>query len=150
MPIKEVKKQKFKHWDVVNKAFNILIGFRKPYVWVPATILGIDFSKWESPGPKSYVKTTIYTHVTEKCFQFVTKGHKANDWANYGICRKASIEDTTIAYRLINKKKDKYTSQVGKKTTIRKTTHYDNNQYMLKKAYEYWKVSQPGYQEYIQ
>ncbi|MBQ2800111.1 MAG: hypothetical protein IJF03_01845 [Lachnospiraceae bacterium] len=150
MPIKEVKKQKFKHWDALNKAFNILIGFRKPYVWVPATILGIDFSKWEAPGPKSYVKTSIYTHVTEKCFQFVTKGHKANDWANYGICRKASIEDTTIAYRLIDKKKNKYTSQVGKKTTIRKTSHYDNNNYMLKKAYEYWKVSQPGYQEYIQ
>lgn len=149
MPIKEVKKKNFKHWSTVNKAFNIAIGFAKPYVWIPATVLGVDFSKLEEPGPKSYVMTTVYTHMTEKCFQFVTKGHKSNDWANYGICRKASIEDTTIAYRLINKKKDKYTSIVGKKTTIRKTTHYDDNLYMLKKSYEYWQVSQPGYQEYI-
>lgn len=149
MPIKEVKKKNFKHWGAVNKAFNVAIGFTKPYVWIPATVLGVDFSKWEEPGPNSYVMTMVYTHMTEKCFQFVTKGHKSNDWANYGICRKASIEDTTIAYRLINEKKDKYTSTVGKKTTIRKTTHYDDNQYMLKKSYEYWQVSQPGYQEYI-
>lgn len=29
------------------------------------------------------------------------------------------------------------------------TAHYDDKDYMLKKAYEYWKVSQPGYQEYL-
>lgn len=150
MPIKNVKKQNFKYWSTVNKAFNIAIGFTKPYVWVPATVLGIDFSKIEAPGPKSYVSTSIYTHMTDKCFQFVTKGHKANDWANYAICRKASIEDTTIAYRLVNKKKNRYTSTVGKKITIKKTKHFDDQNYMLKKAYEYWQVSQPGYQEYIQ
>ena len=43
--------------------------------------------------------------MEEKYYQFVTKGHPKNDWANYAMCQKATIEDTTIAYRLVNKRK---------------------------------------------
>lgn len=133
----------------MNAGMNFLLCFTKPYVSVPAVILRVDFTKWEKPGPNSYVSTTVYTYISEKCYQFVTKGHKADDWANYGICRRAKIENTTIAYRLINKRKDEYQAVTKTKTTIRKTAHYDDKKYMLKKAYEFWKVSHPGYQEYL-
>lgn len=87
--------------------------------------------------------------MEEKYYQFVTKGHPKNDWANYAMCQKATIEDTTIAYRLVNKKKNLYTSVVGKNTQTRKTAHFNNKSWMLKKAYEYWTYSYPTYREYV-
>lgn len=149
-PVESKTKNNFKKWGtVMNTGMNFLLCFAKPYISVPAVILGVDCTKWGEPGPKSYVSSTVYTHVTEKCYQFVTKGHKDGDWANYGICRKAKIENTVIAFKLINKKRDEYETVKNTKKTIRKTAHYDDKDYMLKKAYEYRKVSQPGYQEYL-
>lgn len=46
---------------------------------------------------------------------------------------RATIEDTTVTYALVNPKTKRFTSQTAKKTEYRKATHYDNDSYILEK-----------------
>lgn len=58
-----------------------------------------------------------------------------------------TIEDTTVTYALVNPKTKRFTSQTAKKTEYRKATHYDNDSYILEKAYYCFEHNLPSYKE---
>lgn len=60
---------------------------------------------------------------------------------------RATIEDTTVTYALVNPKTKRFTSQTAKKTEYRKATHYDNDSYILEKAYYCFEHNLPSYKE---
>ena len=53
----------------------------------------------------------------------------------------------TSAYALVNPKTKRFTSQTAKKTEYRKATHYDNDSYILEKAYYCFEHNLPSYKE---
>lgn len=55
--------------------------------------------------------------------------------------------DTTVTYALVNPKTKRFTSQTAKKTEYRKATHYDNDSYILEKAYYCFEHNLPSYKE---
>lgn len=54
---------------------------------------------------------------------------------------------TTVTYALVNPKTKRFTSQTAKKTEYRKATHYDNDSYILEKAYYCFEHNLPSYKE---
>lgn len=60
---------------------------------------------------------------------------------------KTGIKDTTVTYALVNPKTKRFTSQTAKKTEYRKATHYDNDSYILEKAYYCFEHNLPSYKE---
>ena len=58
--------------------------------------------------------------------------------------------DTTVTYALVNPKTKRFTSQTAKKTEYRKATHYDNDSYILEKAYYCFEHNLPSYKENLQ
>lgn len=59
---------------------------------------------------------------------------------------------TLIAYcalmlSIVNPKTKRFTSQTAKKTEYRKATHYDNDSYILEKAYYCFEHNLPSYKE---
>ena len=55
--------------------------------------------------------------------------------------------NTTVTYALVNPKTKRFTSQTAKKTEYRKATHYDNDSYILEKAYYCFEHNLPSYKE---
>lgn len=69
--------------------------------------------------------------------------YKDYSWQPNAFLERATIEDTTVTYALVNPKTKRFTSQTAKKTEYRKATHYDNDSYILEKAYycfEHWLI----------
>ena len=56
-------------------------------------------------------------------------------------------DNTTVTYALVNPKTKRFTSQTAKKTEYRKATHYDNDSYILEKAYYCFEHNLPSYKE---
>ena len=59
--------------------------------------------------------------------------YKDYSWQPNAFLERATIEDTTVTYALVNPKTKRFTSQTAKKTEYRKATHYDNDSYILGK-----------------
>lgn len=53
----------------------------------------------------------------------------------------------SMLYALVNPKTKRFTSQTAKKTEYRKATHYDNDSYILEKAYYCFEHNLPSYKE---
>ena len=68
-------------------------------------------------------------------------------WQPNAFLERATIEDTTVTYALVNPKTKRFTSQTAKKTEYRKATHYDNDSYILEKAYYCFEHNLPSYKE---
>ena len=70
-----------------------------------------------------------------------------DSWQPNAFLERATIEDTTVTYALVNPKTKRFTSQTAKKTEYRKATHYDNDSYILEKAYYCFEHNLPSYKE---
>lgn len=73
--------------------------------------------------------------------------YKDYSWQPNAFLERATIEDTTVTYALVNPKTKRFTSQTAKKTEYRKATHYDNDSYILEKAYYCFEHNLPSYKE---
>ena len=82
------------------------------------------------------------TITYEKC-----EFYKDYSWQPNAFLERATIEDTTVTYALVNPKTKRFTSQTAKKTEYRKATHYDNDSYILEKAYYCFEHNLPSYKE---
>lgn len=78
------------------------------------------------------------------CFDAINKDYS---WQPNAFLERATIEDTTVTYALVNPKTKRFTSQTAKKTEYRKATHYDNDSYILEKAYYCFEHNLPSYKE---
>ena len=117
---------------VLDRGVNILIGLTKPYIWIPFTASGLTPSQiFIYSDPSQYASTNIYTHLKIRQCEF----YKDYSWQPNAFLERATIEDTTVTYALVNPKTKRFTSQTAKKTEYRKATHYDNDSYILEKAY---------------
>ena len=116
---------------VLDRGVNILIGLTKPYIWIPFTASGLTPSQiFIYSDPSQYASTNIYTHLKIRQCEF----YKDYSWQPNAFLERATIEDTTVTYALVNPKTKRFTSQTAKKTEYRKATHYDNDSYILEKA----------------
>lgn len=93
--------------------------------------------------PSQYASTNIYTHLKIRQCEF----YKDYSWQPNAFLERATIEDTTVTYALVNPKTKRFTSQTAKKTEYRKATHYDNDSYILEKAYYCFEHNLPSYKE---
>lgn len=115
---------------VLDRGVNILIGLTKPYIWIPFTASGLTPSQiFIYSDPSQYASTNIYTHLKIRQCEF----YKDYSWQPNAFLERATIEDTTVTYALVNPKTKRFTSQTAKKTEYRKATHYDNDSYILEK-----------------
>ena len=103
---------------VLDRGVNILIGLTKPY------ILDSIYSFWANSlsdfiysDPSQYASTNIYTHLTIRQCEF----YKDYSWQPNAFLERATIEDTTVTYALVNPKTKRFTSQTAKKTEYRKS-----------------------------
>lgn len=129
---------------VLDRGVNILIGLTKPYIWIPFTASGLTPSQiFIYSDPSQYASTNIYTHLTIRQCEF----YKDYSWQPNAFLERATIEDTTVTYALVNPKTKRFTSQTAKKTEYRKATHYDNDSYILEKAYYCFEHNLPSYKE---
>lgn len=85
----------------------------------------------------------LYTHLKIRQCEF----YKDYSWQPNAFLERATIEDTTVTYALVNPKTKRFTSQTAKKTEYRKATHYDNDSYILEKAYYCFEHNLPSYKE---
>lgn len=93
--------------------------------------------------PSQYASTNIYTHLKIRQCEF----YKDYSWQPNAFLERATIEDTTVTYALVNPKTKRFTSQTAKKTEYRKATNYDNDSYILEKAYYCFEHNLPSYKE---
>ena len=129
---------------VLDRGVNILIGLTKPYIWIPFTASGLTPSQiFIYSDPSQYASTNIYTHLKIRQCEF----YKDYSWQPNAFLERATIEDTTVTYALVNPKTKRFTSQTAKKTEYRKATHYDNDSYILEKAYYCFEHNLPSYKE---
>lgn len=129
---------------VLDRGVNILIGLTKPYIWIPFTASGLTPSQiFIYSDPSQYASTNIYTHLTIRQCEF----YKDYSWQPNAFLERATIEDTTVTYALVNPKTKRFTSQTAKKTEYRKATNYDNDSYILEKAYYCFEHNLPSYKE---
>ena len=98
------------------------------------------FASWKKI---QYASTNIYTHLKIRQCEF----YKDYSWQPNAFLERATIEDTTVTYALVNPKTKRFTSQTAKKTEYRKATHYDNDSYILEKAYYCFEHNLPSYKE---
>lgn len=131
---------------VLDRGVNILIGLTKPYIWIPFTASGLTPSQiFIYSDPSQYASTNIYTHLKIRQCEF----YKDYSWQPNAFLERATIEDTTVTYALVNPKTKRFTSQTAKKTEYRKATHYDNDSYILEKAYYCFEHNLPSYKENV-
>lgn len=128
----------------LDRGVNILIGLTKPYIWIPFTASGLTPSQiFIYSDPRQYASTSIYTHLTIKQCDF----YKDFSWYPSAFLERAIIEDTTVTYSLTIPATKRFTSQTAKKTEPRKSTHYDDNNYIIEKAYYCFEHDLPSYRE---
>lgn len=112
--------------------------------WIPFTASGLTPSQiFIYSDPSQYASTNIYTHLKIRQCEF----YKDYSWQPNAFLERATIEDTTVTYALVNPKTKRFTSQTAKKTEYRKATHYDNDSYILEKAYYCFEHNLPSYKE---
>lgn len=84
---------------VLDRGVNILIGLTKPYIWIPFTASGLTPSQiFIYSDPSQYASTNIYTHLTIRQCEF----YKDYSWQPNAFLERATIEDTTVTYALVN------------------------------------------------
>lgn len=89
---------------VLDRGVNILIGLTKPYIWIPFTASGLTPSQiFIYSDPSQYASTNIYTHLTIRQCEF----YKDYSWQPNAFLERATIEDTTVTYALVNPKTKK-------------------------------------------
>lgn len=98
-------------------------------------------------APREYVQLVLNgglnTHLKIRQCEF----YKDYSWQPNAFLERATIEDTTVTYALVNPKTKRFTSQTAKKTEYRKATNYDNDSYILEKAYYCFEHNLPSYKE---
>lgn len=84
---------------VLDRGVNILIGLTKPYIWIPFTASGLTPSQiFIYSDPSQYASTNIYTHLKIRQCEF----YKDYSWQPNAFLERATIEDTTVTYALVN------------------------------------------------
>lgn len=117
--------------DVYSKGFNIVIGLTKKRFWIPATILGLDFSIFESYKSRRYedvqdstIHGELYTHI----YQIEDKDNKYKGYDYYPFVTTEK-ENMTIYNRFFGRTKDN------------RMIKYDWNQKLISYAKYYWDKS---------
>lgn len=102
---------------VLDRGVNILIGLTKPYIWIPFTASGLTPSQiFIYSDPSQYASTNIYTHLKIRQCEF----YKDYSWQPNAFLERATIEDTTVTYALVNPKTKRFTSQLQRRQNIEK------------------------------
>ncbi|MFA9378914.1 MAG: hypothetical protein ACERKZ_19530 [Lachnotalea sp.] len=89
--------------------------------------------------------TSIYTHLETRRVDF----YKDGTWNPSGFVQKATISDTTTAYRLKNKQKNLFEPITKNKIIVRKAKHYDDTNYLLQKSYYSFMHNFPSFAEQV-
>ena len=116
-----------------------------------------DTSKIDAPSAGMYISEVVDLSglspveqekiLTERNIPYDSTITKDYSWQPNAFLERATIEDTTVTYALVNPKTKRFTSQTAKKTEYRKATHYDNDSYILEKAYYCFEHNLPSYKE---
>lgn len=131
---------------ILDRGISIAIGLTKSYIWIPFTATGLTPSQiFVYSDPSQYASTSIYTHLTVRQCEF----YQDYMWNPSAFVQKASIEDTTTTYALVNPITKRFTSQTAKKTTYRTAPNYNNNNYLLEKGYYCFIHNLPSYGELV-
>lgn len=122
--------------SLLSKAFNVTLGVATPvWVWVPATILGIDPASFKGTtndlltSQVQYIDTTIIVEIEDK------KG-KHSGYTYYPYSTTHSVEAINKVLFSGMDKNGKSVSKLGEDRKTFSSPHYNNFSWMSQMAYE--------------